>query len=133
MIIIPLVIGAIAIVITLCYASYLDIIDRRVPFSTWVPLLLVGIPAAGFTFLSFNNGIVFLVGYSEIACATLLMAYFNNREISSMKQMPWPALIIVLQVCAGLFFLYSGMISIFLMSIAAAGIFSCATLLEFQG
>ena len=39
MIIIPLIIGALAVVITLCYASILDIKDRRVPFITWVPML----------------------------------------------------------------------------------------------
>jgi preflagellin peptidase FlaK len=120
------------VVITLSYASYLDIIDRRVPFITWVPLLLVGIPAAGFTLLSFNDGIVFLAGYSGIAGAILLMAYFNNREISSLKQMSWPVLIIALQVCIGLYFLNNGMISIFLTFIAIAGIFSCATLLELR-
>ena len=133
MIIVPLVFSAIAVVITLCYASYLDIKDRRVPFITWVPLLVVGIPSAGITFLSFNNGNILFLGYCGIAGAALLMAYFNNREISSCRQLLWPTLIIALQVCTGLYFLNTGMVSIFLMSIAAAGIFSCATLLEFRG
>ena len=132
MIIVPLVIGVIAVVITLCYASYLDIIDRRVPFITWVPLLFIGIPAAGLAFLSFNNGIVLLAGYVGIVGATLLLAYFNNREISSPKQLVWPVLVITLQVCTGLYFFIIGMTSIFLMSMAAALIFSCATVLEYR-
>jgi archaeal preflagellin peptidase FlaK len=133
MIIVPLVIGAVAVVITLCYASYLDIIDRRVPFITWVPLLLIGIPVAGLALLSFNNGIVILAGYAGITSTVLLLAYFNNREISTLKQLLWPFLVIVLQICTGLYFFVSGMTSIFLMSMAAALIFTCATLLEYRG
>ncbi|MCU0629603.1 MAG: hypothetical protein MUF37_00400 [Methanoregulaceae archaeon] len=132
MIIVPLLIGAIAVVITLCYASYLDIIDRRVPFINWVPLLLVGIPGAGLALLSFNNGIVLLAGYAGITSAVLLLAYFNNREISSLKHLLWPSLLIVLQVCTGLYFFTIGMMSIFFMSMAAVLIFVCATLLEFR-
>jgi preflagellin peptidase FlaK len=133
MIIVPLVIGAIAVVITLCYASYLDIIDRRVPFITWVPLLLVGIPGAGLALLSLNNGIEILAGYAGITGAILLLAYFNNRDISTLKQVVWPVMIIALQICTGIFFLYSGMTSIFFLSMAAALIFSCATVLEYRG
>lgn len=133
MILVPLVIVAIAVVITLCYASYLDIIDRRVPFITWVPLLLIGIPGAGLALLSFNNGIIILAGYAGITSAVLLLAYFNNREISTLKQLLWPFLVIVLQICTGLYFLASGMTSIFLMSMTAALILTCATMLEYRG
>ena len=133
MIIVPLVIGVIAVVITLCYASYLDIIDRRVPFITWVPLLLVGIPMVGLALLSFTNGLVFLLGYTGITCAILLLAYFNNRDIRTLEQMVWPILVIGIQVSTGLYFLYNGMTSIFFMALAGAIIFSFATLLEFKG
>jgi archaeal preflagellin peptidase FlaK len=134
MIIVPLVIGAIAVVLTLCYASYLDIIDRRVPFITWVPLLLVGIPGVGLALLIyFNNGIEMLAGYAGITGAILLIAYCNNRDIRTPKQLVWPVLIIALQICTGFFFLYRGMISIFFLSMAAALIFSCVTALEFRG
>jgi len=133
MIIVPLLIGVIAVVITLCYASYLDIIDRRVPFITWVPLLLVGIPGAGLALLSFNNGIILLVGYAGITGAILLLAYFNNRDIRTLKQLVWPVLVIALQICTGFYFLYLGIVSIFLLSMTATFIFSCATLLELRG
>ncbi|MEI6292149.1 MAG: A24 family peptidase C-terminal domain-containing protein [Methanomicrobiales archaeon] len=133
MIIVPLVIGAIAVVITLCYASYLDIIDRKVPFITWVPLLLIGIPVAGLALLSLNNGYVLLAGYVGITSAILLLAYFNNREISTPKQLVWPLLIIILQVGTGSYFLSTGVMNLFLMSVAATLIFACATLLEFRG
>jgi len=133
MIIIPLLIGAIAVIITLCYASYLDIIDRRVPFITWVPLLLIGIPGAGLALLSFNNGALLLAGYLGIASAILLLAYFNNREISSIKQLFWPFILIGFQICLGGYFLSAGMTGIFLMFMVAALIFSGATFLEFRG
>ncbi len=133
MIIVPLVIGAIAVVITLCYASYLDIIDRRVPFLTWVPLLLVGIPGAGLALLSFNNGIVLLTGYAGITSAILLLAYFNNCDIRTPEQLIWPVMVIALQICTGFYFLYSGMITVFFMTMAAVLIFSCATVFEFRG
>jgi preflagellin peptidase FlaK len=42
--ILPLVISALAIGITLLYASILDIRERRVPFWTWYPMLVIGIP-----------------------------------------------------------------------------------------
>ncbi len=133
MILVPLIISVIAVVITLCYASYLDIIDRRVPFNTWVPLLVVGIPGAGLAFLSFNDGFLLFAGYAGIASATLLLAYFNNREINSKKQLFWPVLVIGLQILTGLYFITIGITSIFLLSIAAAFLFLCATLLEYRG
>lgn len=40
----PLIINSIAIGITLCYASYLDLKDRRVPSKTWYPMLLISVP-----------------------------------------------------------------------------------------
>ena len=42
--IIPLMISSLSVGITLLYASRLDIQDRRVPFRTWYPMLIVGIP-----------------------------------------------------------------------------------------
>ncbi|MDD1672551.1 MAG: prepilin peptidase [Methanomicrobiales archaeon] len=42
--IIPLIITSLVVGITLLYASWLDIQDRRVPFRTWYPMLVIGIP-----------------------------------------------------------------------------------------
>jgi preflagellin peptidase FlaK len=42
--ILPLVISALAIGITLLYASILDIRERKVPFRTWYPMLVIGVP-----------------------------------------------------------------------------------------
>jgi archaeal preflagellin peptidase FlaK len=48
--IIPLVIAAFAVTITLFYASYRDIQERRVPFRTWYPMMAITIPAALVTY-----------------------------------------------------------------------------------
>ncbi|MCX6694085.1 MAG: prepilin peptidase [Methanomicrobiales archaeon] len=55
---IPLLISTLAVIITLLYASYLDILDRRVPFRTWYPMLVVGVPCVAVWY-----GVLFLTGY----------------------------------------------------------------------
>jgi preflagellin peptidase FlaK len=42
----PLIVPAVAIALTLLYASYRDIRERRVPFRTWYPVFLVIIPVS---------------------------------------------------------------------------------------
>jgi preflagellin peptidase FlaK len=39
-----LIIPALAVGATLCYASVLDVRERRVPFKTWYPMLIAGFP-----------------------------------------------------------------------------------------
>ena len=43
-----LILPALAITVTLCYASVLDIRERRVPFRTWYPMLAVSLPFTAF-------------------------------------------------------------------------------------
>lgn len=49
--ILPLVIGSVAVAITLGYASLLDLRERRVPFRTWYPMLAIAAPMAAWTYL----------------------------------------------------------------------------------
>ena len=44
--IIPLAIGAAAVVVTFIYASFRDLQERRVPFPTWYPMLAIALPMA---------------------------------------------------------------------------------------
>jgi len=80
--IVPLVLIALIIGITLLYASILDIRERRVPFKTWYPMLLAGIPLTGFsygTLFLLNAGLAyrFLV-VSALFCGLFyLFAYFH--------------------------------------------------------
>src|SRR5271157_741310 len=80
MIIIPLVISALAVIITLFYASRLDILDRRVPFTTWLPMLIIGLPLAGIAFLFLNDGLSLFIGYLGIVSVILFIAYLGNRD-----------------------------------------------------
>ncbi len=50
--IVPLLIASVATGLTLIYASYLDIRERRVPFRTWYPMLAVSVPLALWTYAS---------------------------------------------------------------------------------
>ncbi|NYT05762.1 MAG: peptidase A24 [Methanomicrobiales archaeon] len=47
-----LAIASVAIGITLIYASYRDIRERRVPFRTWYPMLVIAAPLAAWTYIS---------------------------------------------------------------------------------
>jgi preflagellin peptidase FlaK len=74
---IPLVIGTLAIGITLLYASLLDIRERRVPFRTWYPMLLVSVPMALLmygNFLVVNTGAALM--YLTIAGIFCTIFYF---------------------------------------------------------
>ena len=74
---IPMAISAAAVLITLLYASVLDIRDRRVPFRTWYPMLVIGIPAAAYFYLSFAlRGYIWLVaGYLGL-CAVFSLIFY---------------------------------------------------------
>jgi len=52
MIVTEMLVSSLAVLATLCYASVLDIKDRRVPFRTWYPMLVIGIPAAAYFYLT---------------------------------------------------------------------------------
>ena len=73
----PMIISAAAVLVTLLYASVLDIRDRRVPFRTWYPMLVVGIPAAAYLYLSLwlsgRWGLV--AGYIALCIIFSLMFY----------------------------------------------------------
>jgi preflagellin peptidase FlaK len=75
----PMVVSAAAVLVTLLYASVLDIRERRVPFGTWYPMLAIGIPSVAlFLYLSGSNfGLV--VGYLALV-ATLLYDEFIDRD-----------------------------------------------------
>ncbi len=79
----PLIVPALATGVTLCYASVLDIRERRVPFRTWYPMLMAGLPAAAlFYVLLISGGAMNAALYygilSILFCAMFyLFAYFH--------------------------------------------------------
>ena len=68
---IPLMVAAVAIGVTLVYASVLDAKERRVPHRIWNPALVVAIPAAVWVY-----GLMILVDWRMAAGYLILVALF---------------------------------------------------------
>lgn len=66
-----LIIPALAVTVTLCYASVLDIRERRVPFRTWYPMLAASLP-----FTIFYYGGLLYSGDYTVAVYLAVMALF---------------------------------------------------------
>ncbi|PKL70140.1 MAG: peptidase A24 [Methanomicrobiales archaeon HGW-Methanomicrobiales-1] len=74
----PMVISAVAVLATLIYASYLDIKDRRVPFKTWYPMLIIGIPASVWLLYIKTGNYSLIAGY-----LTLIVSFFYTNYLDS--------------------------------------------------
>jgi archaeal preflagellin peptidase FlaK len=98
----PMVISAVAVLATLVYASYLDIRDRRVPFVTWYPMLIVGIPATVVLFYmeTGKNGLPpnysLIVGYLALVASFFYANYLDNRELKDPLRFHYLAAVLVL-------------------------------------
>jgi len=75
----PMVISAVAVLITLIYASYLDIRDRRVPFIHWLPMLLVGIICTSVMLWQITANASLVTGYLALVASFLYADYLDNR------------------------------------------------------
>jgi preflagellin peptidase FlaK len=80
MIFYPMVISAVAVLATLVYASYLDIKDRRVPFRTWYPMVVVGIAATIVLFYQQTGNISLIFGYLSLIASFFYADYIDNRD-----------------------------------------------------
>jgi archaeal preflagellin peptidase FlaK len=130
MIVIPLAVGAVAVIITLCYASRLDILDRRVPFVTWWPMLVVGVPAAGFALLSTAGGFALLVGYLQMVSIVLYIAYLGNRNDEKPLKVIFLVPVLLVQIYSAFYFLGINGIQGAILSVASILITVYATWLE---
>ena len=112
-IIYPLVISAIAVLVTLTYASYLDIRDRRVPFKTWYPMLIVGIPATVVLFYqhSLNLGLTFC--YITVAATLLYDGYIDNETRSKRFDYLLLGIILILPALSWFVFSHNASVPIF--------------------
>ncbi|HOI13901.1 MAG TPA: A24 family peptidase C-terminal domain-containing protein [Methanoculleus sp.] len=68
---VPLMIAAVAVGVTLMYASVLDARERRVPHKTWRPALAIAVPAAVWVY-----GLTILAGWQAAAGYLVLVAVF---------------------------------------------------------
>jgi len=76
----PMVISALAVLVTMIYASYLDIRDRRVPFKTWYPMLIVGIPASVWLLYIKTGNFSLIAGYLALVVSFFYANYLDNHE-----------------------------------------------------
>ena len=76
----PMIISAVAVLATLIYASYLDIKDRRVPFKTWYPMLVVGIPASVWLLYIKTGNFSLIAGYVSLIVSFFYANYLDNHE-----------------------------------------------------
>ena len=62
----PLVIASVAVLLTLAYASVLDVRERSVPVRTWYPLYIAGTAAVLWYFVALPSGWGTIVGYAAL-------------------------------------------------------------------
>jgi archaeal preflagellin peptidase FlaK len=96
MILYPMVISAVAVLLTLAYASYLDVRDRRVPFVTWYPMIIVGIPSTVWLLYDTTKNVSLLVGYLALVASFLYANYLDNREPDAPFRFPYLAVVLIL-------------------------------------
>ena len=96
MILYPAVISSIAVIITLIYASYLDIRDRRVPFLTWYPMLIVGVPATIWLLYDATKNVSLITGYLALVAGFFYANYLDTREPDAPFGFPYLAVVLVL-------------------------------------
>ncbi|HVP97207.1 A24 family peptidase C-terminal domain-containing protein [Methanoregula sp.] len=94
----PIVISAVAVLITLVYASYLDIRDRRVPFRTWYPMLAIGMAATIVLFYQKTGNISLIFGYLTLVASFLYADYLDNHEPGTPFRLPYIGVVLALPV-----------------------------------
>lgn len=100
MILYPMVISAIAVIVTLVYASYLDLRDRRVPFRTWYPMLAVGIPATIWLLYETTGNLSLIAGYLALVGSFFYANYLDSREAGEPFKFYYLAVVLILPVFA---------------------------------
>lgn len=82
MIYLSLVLSSAVIGLTLLYASVLDMRERRVPFRTWYPMLVVAVPMAVFTYATlFGDSLRFASGLLILSAVLCLFYYFASAYL----------------------------------------------------
>ena len=75
----PMAISAVAVLVTLIYASFLDIRYRRVPFVFWLPMLGIGIVCTSFLLWQTTADISLIISYLAIVVCFLYADYLDSR------------------------------------------------------
>jgi len=94
----PLIISTVAVFITLLYASYLDVKERRVPFRTWYPMLVVGMIATIVLFYQNTENISLICGYLALVASFLYANYLDNHEPGTPFRLQYLAIVLALPI-----------------------------------
>ena len=139
----PMVISAIAVLITLAYASYLDIRDRRVPFIHWLPMLAVGVCCTGLMLWEKSGNTGLIAGYVSLVASFLYADYLDNRGRTDSLGLTcyyrkdavfwYLALVLILAAVAWLLFVPAITIPMVVLYAAFAGILGSVTWMEYTG
>lgn len=82
MIYLALVLSSAAIGLTLLYASVLDLHERRVPFRTWYPMLVIALPIAVLIYVElFGNSVRFAFGLLLLSAMLCFFYYFASAYL----------------------------------------------------
>ena len=127
----PMVISAVAVLATLIYASYLDIKDRRVPFVTWYPMLIVGIPATAWFLYEKTANPSLIAGYLALVASFLYVNYLDNRETTDPFRFHWLAVVLILPALAWIILPKTFNIAILPWYAMFAGLFGYVTYMEY--
>jgi archaeal preflagellin peptidase FlaK len=138
----PLVISAIAVLVTLTYASYLDIRDRRVPFVYWLPMLGIGIICVVYLLWQTTANLSLIFGYLSIVFCFLYADYLDSRGRTDSLGLTWYyqkssifyylALVLVLPILSWFVLAPSVNIQLFPWYAMYAGVLSYVTYKEFK-
>ena len=139
----PMVISAIAVLVTLVYASFLDIRDRRVPFVHWLPMLAVGVCCTGWMLWETSGDSGLVVGYVSLVASFLYADYLDNRGRTDALGLTfyyrkdvvfwYLALVLILAAVAWLLFVPAITIQMVVLYALFAGILGSVTWMEYTG
>lgn len=77
-----LVISSVAIGLTLLYASVMDVRERRVPFKTWYPMLVIALPMVLVTYVSmFSDSVRFAAGLLVLSAMLCFFYYIASAYL----------------------------------------------------
>ena len=74
----PMAISAVAVLVTLLYASFLDIRYRRVPFIHWLPMLGIGVVSTSYLLWQTTADISLITGYIAVVVCFLYADYLDE-------------------------------------------------------
>jgi preflagellin peptidase FlaK len=75
----PMAISAVGVLVTLIYASFLDIRYRRVSFIHWLPMLGVGVICTSYLLWQTTADISLITGYFAVVVCFLYADYLDSR------------------------------------------------------